>query len=226
MTLPAESAVLLQRGWLSRLPADVQRALLDAAVWREIAEGQTFNRGGDEEGGIWGVARGQIDAVSAVSAPDTPIADTFLPGRWGGFGPVFGHPRAAHGTARVATLVALVPQARIMALLTDNPGWWAHFGALAFEDARRYGGALGDALIRDPRRRAIAVLLRLADRRLDGEDPTTIIFTQDQLAAAANMSRYPAGEVLRGLEAEGAITLGYRSITINNPAAMRAMVDG
>ena len=76
MTLPAESAVLLQRGWFSRLPADVQRALLDAAVWREIAEGQTFNRGGDEEGGIWGVARGQIDAVSAVSAPDTPIADT------------------------------------------------------------------------------------------------------------------------------------------------------
>ena len=103
MTLPAESAVLLQRGWLSRLPADVQRALLDAAVWREIVEGQTFNRGGDEEGGVWGVARGQIDAISAVSAPDTPIADTCLPGRWGGLGRFsVTHARAWHRAHRDA----------------------------------------------------------------------------------------------------------------------------
>jgi hypothetical protein len=40
-------------------------------------------------------------------------------------------PRGAQGTARVALLVAVLPQARAMTLLAENPGWWAHFGALA-----------------------------------------------------------------------------------------------
>jgi CRP/FNR family transcriptional regulator, cyclic AMP receptor protein len=226
MTFPTEIAVLLKRGWLSRLPADVQNALLDAAVWREIDEGQTFNQGGDDQGGIWGLARGQVDAISAESVPETPIADIILPGHWGGLAPLFGYPRAAHGTTRVSTLVAWLPQPRILALLADHPAWWAHFGALAMENARRYGGALADALIRDPKRRCIAVLLRLTDCRMNGDAPTTIIFTQDQPAGAANMSRYPTGEVLHGLAAEGLITLGYSRITVNNPAALRAIVDG
>jgi hypothetical protein len=50
-------------------------------------------------------------------------------------------------------------------------------------------------------------------------------FTQDQLAAASNMSRYPTGELLRDLERQQLVSIGYRSVTIISPIALR-MADG
>jgi hypothetical protein len=40
------------------------------------------------------------------------------------------------------------------------------------------------------------------------------------------MSRYPAGEVLRELDALGHIELGYRQVTILDAPALRSIVDG
>jgi [acyl-carrier-protein] S-malonyltransferase len=81
--------------------------------------------------------------------------------------------------------------------------------------------------IRDARQRCIAVLLRLADcRHRDPAAPPTIIINHADLAAAANMSRHPAGEVLRELDSLGLIALGYGRVTIIDAAQLRAIVDG
>ncbi len=227
MTLPAEAELLLRSGWLAAQPADFARAVLDAVLWRELDVGAMFNRGGDAAGGIWGLARGQLDVASAVSAPDSPLADVYLPGQWAGIGPIFGQMRAADCVARLPSLVAQLPQARLLALLDAHPGWWQHIGALAVALTFRYGGAVGDLLIRDPRRRVVAVLLRLANCRWhDAGEPVTIVFTQDQLAAAANLSRHPAGAVLRDLEQRRMLAIGYRNLTILDPAGLRAIADG
>lgn len=227
MADPADIARLLSGFWISRQPRAFQQALLDNVVWHHVETGTTINYAADEAGGIWGVARGQVDIASALGAPGSPPADLNLPGQWAGIGPIFSRPRGADGTARVASLVAMVPLHRLESLLRDNPGWWECLGQLATDTAFRYGGAIGDLLIRDARQRCIAVLLRLADcRHRDPTTPTTIIFNHADLAAAANMSRHPTGEVLRDLDALGFIDLGYRQITILNAAAMRSIVDG
>lgn len=218
----------LQSGdWLRSQPEVFRNALIEAAVWREIKAGTTINHGGDAVGGMWGVARGQVDMSSALSTADSPIADIHLPGRWGGTGPIFGKPRAADGTVRVASLIAFVPLPRLQVLLHQNPEWWQCLGQLAIEYAYRYGGATGDLLIRDSRLRCIAVLLRLADcRHHDPLRPPNIFLSQIDFAAAVNMARHTAGEVLRQLRAAGHIELGYCSVTIRDAAALRAMVDG
>lgn len=227
MADPADIVRLLSGEWISRQPAAFQRALLAVAIWRHVEAGTTINHAADEAGGIWGLARGQIDLASALSVPGSPVADLVLPGQWAGVGPIFGRARGADGTARITSLVAMVPLDRLQAQLRHNPIWWECVGQLANHFGFRYGGAAGDLLIRNSRQRCIAVLLRLADcRRRDPATPTTIILNHADLAAAANLSRHPAGEVLRELDALGLIDLGYRQVTIRNAAALRAIVDG
>ncbi len=218
---------LREGGWLGRQPAAFQSALLEAVVWRPVEAGTTINLAGDESGGIWGIARGQIDIVSGLGAADSPIADIHLPGTWGGFAPVLGRKRVSNGTARVPSLLALVPLDRLKDMLVHHPIWWECIGQLAMDYAVRYGGATGDFLIHDSRQRCIAILLRLANcRHHDPTAPPTIILSHGDLAAATNMSRSPTGELLRELETLGLIEVGYRRVTILNAAALRAIVDG
>lgn len=227
MVDPADIARLLSGEWISRQPEAFQRALLDIVVWRHVEAGTTINHAADDAGGIWGLAHGQIDIASALGEPGSPVGDVYLPGQWAGIGPIFGRPRGADGSARIASLVAMVPLPRLQTLLRNNPGWWECVGQLATYMSFRYGGATGDLLIRDSRQRCIAVLLRLADcRHRDPATPTTIILNHADLAAASNMSRHPAGEVLRELDALGLIDLGYGKVTIRDAAALRAIVDG
>jgi CRP/FNR family transcriptional regulator, cyclic AMP receptor protein len=223
---PADVSQLLSGEWASRQPEAFQRALIDIVVWRHVEAGTTINHAADEAGGLWGLARGQIDVASALSEPGSPVGDLYLPGQWAGIGPIFGRPRGADGTARVASLVAIVPLQRLQGQLQANPGWWECLGQLATYQVFRYGGAIGDLLIRDARRRCIAVLLRLADcRHRNPAAPPTIIVNHADLAAAANMSRHPAGEILRELDALGLIDLGYGKVTIIDAAKLRAIVD-
>jgi CRP-like cAMP-binding protein len=224
----ATDMMRLQSGsWISQQPEEFRAALSDILIWREVDAGSTINHAGDVNGGMWGVARGQVDLCAALSVTDSPISDIHLPGRWGGTGPIFGRPRAANGTVRTDALIAFAPLSRLQALLRDHPEWWECIGQLAIEYAYRYGGALGDSMIRDARQRCITMLLRLADcRHMDPAAPPTIILSQGDLAAVANMSRLPVGMVLRELDELGFIDHGYRQITIRNAPALRAIVEG
>ena len=217
----------LHDGWLGRQPAAFQSALIGAASWRHVDADATFNHAGDEIGGIWGIARGQVDGISALGAADSPILDIYIPGLWGGLAPVLGYTRVANCTARLPTLLALVSQPRLRALLREHPEWWECVAQLAMDFAIRYGSATGDLLIRSSRQRVIAVLLRLANcRHRDPATLPTIILSHGDLAAAANMSRHLAGETLRVLEDGRLIDLGYRQVTIRDAAALRRIVDG
>lgn len=92
----------------------------------------------------------------------------------------------------------------------------------------RYGGAVGDLLIQDPRRRLIAVLLRLVDcRRQDSPLglPIRLCMTQLQLAQCANMSRQLVGPLLQELEGLGDIVVGYREVTVQRTSAMRQLLE-
>ncbi len=228
MTVAAGECVLRGIGWLSGQPTGFQDALLSAGIWREVAPQTTINHGGDKDGGVWGIAAGQINLTSVLGASSSPVADIQLPGSWGGFGPIFRRPRAAIAFAAVPSLVLLVPQARLQRILAEHPAWWQALGELATDLAFRYGGGLGDMLITNTRQRCAALLLRLGDcRRRDNDQghPVTISCSQDAFAAMANLSRQGAGIVLRQLAEVGLIRLHYGRITILEAAAMRRMVD-
>jgi len=224
----AAAHFLSRIGWLSQQPAAFQRALLENVDWRTIAPGETISRAGDESGGIWGIAAGQIGMMSGLGTAESPLGDIQLPGSWGGTGPIFRKARGADATARVESLLAFVPQPRLLRLLAANPIWWQAVGEINTDMMFRYAIGLVDMMLRDPRHRCIAVLLRLCDCRLRDNAagmPVTIMCSQDEFGAMTNLSRQAAGSILREIERQGHIEVGYRSITLIQAAPVRAMID-
>lgn len=215
-------------GWLSSVEPDFQQALLNVATLRNKAASESISYAGDGAGCVWGVIVGQADFTSGVSSINAPIGDIALPGDWWGFRPLRGNPRAIHAVARTDLLLAEIPLSKITAMLADHPGWWRHINTLNSIKQERWGGGMIDMTIRSSRLRCIAVLLRLAgcrDATSSSTESATIHFTQEQLSAAANISRYPAGTILRGLAKSGHVSLRYGTITVLRPADLRAMVD-
>lgn len=218
--------ILAGCGWLSHVDAAFRDALLDVAVLTRRAAGQSISFAGDETGSIWGIIEGQVDLTSGVSAVDAPVGDIALAGDWWGFRPLRGNRRALQSVARTPLLLAELPISQLSGMLNETPVWWRNIALLEALKQERWGVGMMDMAIKSSKLRCIAVLLRLAGCRQAGKDSAvTIHFTQEQLAAVSNISRFPTGTILRNLAAAGLVGLGYGTITVLKPAELRAMVD-
>ena len=124
LTVISKAADALRRqGWLSRLPSDVQDALLAHAEWREIASGASLTQGADIEGGMYGAGRGWIALRAAFGSADT-AAIHFAPSPfWFGFVPlVAGRPRIVAAMAKTDVLAAYIPRHAFESDFGNRPG--------------------------------------------------------------------------------------------------------
>lgn len=216
---------LCSHGWLATVPPAFREAIFAIGRLREISSGETFNIAGDTNVGIWGLVSGQVAIVSAMNNPDAPIALIGNPGHWGGLAPLFGQPRLANVTARVPSVILFVPYQALRQMLDATPVWWEHVGMLAYEHVMSYGQIIGDLMLQDTRARMASILLHQAGIRNTGDGPVTLAFTQEELGRMANLSRQPAGQILREFEALDMIHLGYRQIIVLQPNALRGLIN-
>jgi CRP-like cAMP-binding protein len=87
-----------------------------------------------------------------------------------------------------------------------------------------------DLLIRDSAALCAAALLRLADRRWatgpHGNLPSEIpAASQTELAMLCNVSRKTFSRVIGEFSRRGFVTVGYRSLTVHDPAQLRLVAD-
>jgi CRP/FNR family transcriptional regulator, cyclic AMP receptor protein len=222
-------SVLSQRGWLSGTPVEFQRAILSHCRWRHLEAGAQVQLGTEESGDLIGLASGTIQITTIFGVADTPMMHLIYPVSWLGYGPIiFRQARTIPATAKSPVWLASMPQFAIMGLLTEQPQWWQHFLPLAAVYGDTVFNIAADLLIRGSQRRCAAVLSRLGGRRFAGRRDAAqveVLVTQDELAAAANLSRNTTGAVLRKMAARGLIELAYRSIIVRSPTALRALVD-
>jgi CRP-like cAMP-binding protein len=217
-------AALRDRGWLADIAEPLQGKLLAQGRWIQREPGQPLAMAGDEFGGLIGLASGC--AFSRVGNAPVDVAMTDLH-----FGPVWIVSRAmVPGEARVITVAAQtevtalrIPQYALFQLMGEHPELTAHMFRNIANIFARLTIVVGDGQIRDGRGRCIATLLRLSDNRLQGVVPERLPIGQQELAGMANLSRQKAGEVLRELEAEGLIELGYRWIAVRDRAGLAAL---
>jgi CRP/FNR family cyclic AMP-dependent transcriptional regulator len=149
-------------------------------------------------------------------------------GYWGGYKCLIGQPRFISLTARSEVVWALVPISTLERLLAQNPGWWRFILLMADSMIDTLIAAYSDSTRQDSHVRACAELLRLAGCR--HEDPPSgvepeIRLSQADLAAMAVMSRNTFNGIVGELVGQGLIELGYRSIRLREPAALRAIVS-
>jgi CRP-like cAMP-binding protein len=223
------SDFLASHGWLRFTPRDFADNLLAHCHWRQFAPGAGIQHAGDAGGIIAGIADGSATLTTSLSSPDSPILHVMHPGSWFGFVPLFiGGSRPNSIVARTNVTIATMSQAEVEAFMVGRPEGWRHLGTLGIVHANTATSIAADMMIRDSPRRCAAALLQLADCRHADRPASSDAHTpmsQDELAAVANLSRTSVSSILRKFEAAGLIKLGYRDVTLVNPAALRALVD-
>lgn len=205
-------------------PADLD-LVLAACEWRKLPAGTRLFSAGEDSSPVHAIATGFVAMESSLATPDLPLVNLMQGPFWViGRPQVYGRIRLTTATARTPLLVGTISQARFDALAAQQPSlhnfkvWVA--GDLFWVAME----AVADALIPDNRQRAVSTLLRIAGRKLAGDDAAAVPISQTELAAITNLSRQTCGELLRGFERDGLIRLGYREIEVLQPARLRAMI--
>jgi CRP-like cAMP-binding protein len=227
--IDADTAFLLHNGWLSHAPPEFGATFMAHCHWRHIDAGSAISHAGDTGNSVMGLARGTTSISTALTSPDANIVSIGHPGLWFGYVPMFTQiARVVSVTARTNVHLAFISETEVERLLASNPQWWRHFAALGIMYGNTAINIAADLMIRDSRRRCISSILRLADCRFadrPGGRPIEAPLSQEELAAMSNLSRTSVSTIVRDLEDEGLITLGYRTIVLVDTDRLRAIVD-
>jgi CRP-like cAMP-binding protein len=88
-------------------------------------------------------------------------------------------------------------------------------------------GAIADLMLRDTEARFIATVLRLAGIRDDetAKGRFDVFFSQEEIAAMANVARTTANTILGKLQKEGAVEITYRRVVILDSAKLRQFLQ-
>jgi CRP-like cAMP-binding protein len=224
----ASAGTLRQRGWASRIPAEVREALISELSPRHLEAGETITLGGSTGGYFWALIEGQVGAFAAHGRAGAPLAHVLLPGTWWGAGPLIGSPRILDSQARTEVLMGSIALSRLEKLLDSLPGGWRALAQLSEEWVAISSLASSDAVNPDKHRRAAASLLRLVGLRppLCPLGEGAIIISHQEFAQMVNLSRTTATLVLNDFASSGWVQLGYRTLQVQNAGALAALADG
>ena len=218
------------RGWFADSHPSFRREILALARLKSYAAGSVIYQAGDAGRDVFAVRAGVVTLQYRFTHPDAVLLHMLWPGDWFGTVPVLAD-LSRRGTVSARTDVELlrVPADELRALLRRHPEWFAELArdAIHFLDLAMQGAA--DLLIRNASARCAAVLLRLAGQRWasgpDADQPAEIPASQTELAMLCNVSRNTFSRVVKELSRRRLVTLGYRSLTVNDPARLRGVAD-
>ena len=228
-TFFARKKILLNRGWLTTQTTDFSSALLEVTQRREFQAGQSIFFEGDEMDGLDGIVSGWVGVYSSPTE-NPPVLIHFMgPGDWGGGGSVLSEEstRISSPVARTDVKVAHISRKSLKILEAEFSDLRLRLMTLASIYLDFFTVLYADNSGKDIDARTRAALRRLlGERFLPGcefpGDPLEIPVTQDEIAELAHLSRNAVGPILRKLEKAGAISLGYRKITVLN----RSLLNG
>jgi CRP/FNR family cyclic AMP-dependent transcriptional regulator len=215
-------------GWLAGTPPGFRESVLSRVTIRRYGPGDALHRAGDESGGMYGVAEGTIRLLLAAVDHGPYCGHLLQPGHWAGDGPsIAGSPRLVTLVSAGPSTVLFLSRAAIMEIEARDPTYWRYFMASMNMSLGLALGAIADLMLRDHRKRVVAVLLRVAGIR-DGapavEVPIAVEVSQADLAAMANVTRTTAGTTLGVLARAGLVATGYGRITILAPGRLHAFL--
>ena len=226
-TMAQAGEIVTRQGWLSFTPAPFRQTVLDRCQLQEFIAGATLYSVGDPPGGMFGLVRGNL-AISIAPGERGPYVGHFArPGAWFGEAAAFTEqPRRIGLAATRDAKVLHLPLPAIREIVAADPGAWRWFGLASIAHIDTAVGAADDLLIRDHEKRFVAVLLRLGGCRYGAPAGPAIEIdvNQEDLATMSNMARTTAGALLQKLQAAGHVEVGYRSLRLLAPDALRAIL--
>jgi CRP-like cAMP-binding protein len=220
-------------GWLRDTPAIFQDALLSRCQLIDVNAGAVLWDVDEEPNALYGLVSGQV--VSSVPTRKGVHLITHIrqPSAWfGEVSTLIKSPRRTRvATTRPSQLFSL-SVGKLNELLTEShPGEedseaWRQFARLLVAETNMVTRAASDLMLRDPRARCSAVVLRLAGTPRAGRSPDMqpeIDISQDDLATLCNLSRNAVGTILRNLAKAGVLEPKYKCIKVFDAAALMSV---
>ncbi|QKE65006.1 Crp/Fnr family transcriptional regulator [Aquipseudomonas campi] len=217
---------LLAGHWFSHLPAALQQALLDQANERQLSGGQRLFRRGDPPCGLYAVLDGAI-RVGAVNRDGKEALLTLVePPYWFGEISLFdGQPRTHDAYAEGPTRLLQVPQGALLTLLEQQPHYWREFALLMSQKLRLAFIALEEMSLLPAAPRLARRLLLITEGYGETGPRRVIHLAQEQLALMLALSRQTTNQILKELEARGALRLNYGEIEILDLECLRQVAQ-
>lgn len=212
--------------WFRGLATEFQERLLQAGVLKEFKEGQRLFARGDPPSGLIGLVDGAVRLSTYGASGREALLMLVEPPAWVGEISLFdGLPRTHDAIADVPSVVVQVPQSAIDLLLAEQPLYWRDLGRLMAQQLRlallaMEETALLPAAVRLPRR---LVMIAHHYGNWDGQSRRVIGVRQEQLAQMLSISRQTTNQILKGLEAQGAIQVRYGEIEVLDLEKLRQL---
>jgi CRP/FNR family cyclic AMP-dependent transcriptional regulator len=147
-----------------------------------------------------------------------------VPGYWAGEGPAINRmPRRISLLAAQPSVLLNLPLAEFDAIVARDPEGWRWLALLSTMQLDLAIGVIDDLMIRAPRARVAALLLRLAGARegfFMAPQLADIHVSQERLAQIAVLSRTTLGKMIRELAENGVLSLDYGRIRILDNEAL------
>ena len=220
--------LLLTGQWFSQLPAALQDRLLAMTQLRRLGPGQRLFRRGDPPCGLYAVLEGAVRIGSISESGKELLLVLVEPPHWFGEISLFdGQPRTHDAFAEGQVTLLNLPQSPLLALLHEQPEHWRDFALLMSQKMRLAFIALEEmSLLPAPQRLARRLLLITEGYGGLTGKRRVIQLAQEQLAMMLALSRQTTNQILKELEAQGALRLTYGEIEILDLECLKRAAGG
>ncbi|MEJ5058382.1 MULTISPECIES: Crp/Fnr family transcriptional regulator [unclassified Pseudomonas] len=217
----------LMRGqWFSHLPVSLQDSLLSAARVRQLSAGQRLFQRGDPPCGLYAVLEGAVRIGAVNEHGKEALLSLVEPPHWFGEICLFdGQPRTHDAFGLGPCTLLHIPQTTLLAMLDDQPAHWRQMALLMSQKLRLTFINLEQLSLMPAPTRLAHRLLMIAEGYGEIDEPRRVLqLPQEQLASLLSLSRQTTNQILKDLQGQGILKLGYGEIEILDVQRLRALV--
>ena len=209
--------------WFSHLPASFQHSLLTSARQRQLAAGQYLFKRGDPPCGLYAVLDGTL-RISAVNEHGKEALLSLVERPyWFGEICLFDSLPRTHDACAVGPCTLLqVPQQALLNILDDSPQYWRDLALLMSQKLRLSFINIEHLSLMPASVRLAHRLLMIVEGYGDTEHSKRVLqLPQEDLAAMLSLSRQTTNALLKDLQTQGVVRLGYGEIEILDAHRLR-----
>ena len=216
MTRPKAIEILLRIGWLSTLPKQVQKNLLDVSEIRNSPAKSLLYSLEDPPGGLYGIVDGFVDVLAAPGPFQMRLVHVAGPGWWTGEAAAVsrGGRRVEVHTRTNATTI-YIPAPSLERLGERDPAIWRQLATLTVRHldlTMLYAASFAST---DLVLRLLMALMRTIGPSIELGGTFSLPMGQADLAELTGLSRNTVSRLLARLSDEGCVERHYASLTVN-----------
>lgn len=218
--------VLSLTPWFRGLPPDLAEGLLRLGRVRRWTDERVY-AAGDAPNGLFALISGEVRVSQTTAGGRAALLMIASPGVWFGEAAMIdGKPRTSEAAVVGATTLLQVSPPAFHQLTAHSGPNMAAFASLVCDQYRRAMDYIVEtAGLSAPVRLAqrLAELVRTHGRPGVSGVMIDLKLSQESLAEMVGVSRQTLNRLLKGLETDGVVALGYRALTVKDSAALEAL---